>query len=319
MGRKGNEAALLHTRREIRSDIAGLPMLFMDATAPVDVIRRFVPRINLLADLHAVAPNLQVNQVLGGWGKTSLVPSPNAATSENQRRDGLLEQLADFVRLHGHGHAAVITYEKVEERFRGLPGVVTGHFGNVSSLNAMQAVDALFIIGRPLADPRDQLLQARALTGKAIQPETPHKTTRGVLLADGSGVSINVRAYADPDLEALRIAVTEAEVIQAIGRGRGVNRDADRPLTVWLMADVLTPLPVENLVRWEDVRLSALGRMMARGAALLSPRDAWAAYPWLFASPDAARMAIGREPDFPNIPLLDNTHRGMFAKWPLAT
>ena len=166
--------------------------------------------------------------------------------------------------------------------------------------------------GRPLADPRDQLLQARALTGKAIQPETPHKTSRGALMADGTGVAINVRAYADPDLEAVRTAVTDTEVVQAIGRGRGVNRDAEQPLTVWLLADVVTPLPVDNLVRWEDVRLSPVGRMLARGIALLSPRDAHLAFPWLASSMEAAKKALAR--DFGDIPLWVCSHRGMSRK-----
>ena len=311
----GDPVLLVHGRADVRSEVAGRPMLLLDATAPVDIVRRYLPRVRLLGDLHAKAPHLRVNQVLGGWGKTSLLTSPKATPEENRRRDGMLEALADFVRLHGQGNAAVITYERAEGRFAGLPGVVHGHFGAITGINALADVDHLFVIGRPLADPRDQLAQARALTGRPIAPETPHQTTRGVLMADGKGMAINVRAYHDPDLEAVRAAVTDAEIVQAVGRGRGVNRDADKPLTVWLLADVVTPLPVDNLVRWEDVRLSPMARMLARGTVLLSPRDAAIVYPWLFPSEEAARKAIVRERDFPDIPLWVSSYREMSGKY----
>ncbi len=124
---------------------------------------------------------------------------------------------------------------------------------------------------------------------------------------DGSGSAMNVRAYRDADLEALRVAVTEAEIIQAIGRGRGVNRTVDRPLTVFLLADVATPLPITNMARWPDIRLGVLARMASRGAVLLGATDASRVYPDLFPTADAARMAIQRSAkevgDFPNIPL----------------
>ena len=313
---KEEPAVLLHLRREIHEGIASRPVLLLDATAPMKIVERFFPRVALLGDMQARAPHLKVNQVLGGWGKTSLVISPKATKEENQRRDRVLEELADFTRLHGSGNAAVITYEGIEDRFKDLPGVATGHFGAIAGLNAMEHVEHLFIVGRPLAHFHEQLADARALTGRPIKPEQPHKATRGVRLADGSGQAINVRAYRDPDLEAVRVAVTDAEIVQAIGRGRGVNRTADNPLTVWLLADIVTPLPVDQLVRWEHVRLSSLARMLARGVALLGPRDAHSAFPWLFPSAEAARKAIDREPDFPDIPLCINTLRGMSAKSP---
>jgi len=136
-------------------------------------------------------------------------------------------------------------------------------------------------------------------------------------MADGTGQAATVRAYANADLEALRAAITDAEVFQAVGRGRAVNRTAETPLDVFVMADVVLPLPVTTLARWEDVRPGALERMAARGCVLLGPTDAARAYPDLFVSPDAARMAIQREAgerDFPNKPLRNTLHREMFGK-----
>lgn len=298
MGRKGDaegagRVVLLHSRREIREGIAALPILLLDATLPEAVVRHFLPQMRLLADVQAHAPHMRVHQIVGGWGKTSLVPSSNAALEENERRKGRLGQLADFVRLNSGGNALVVTYEAVESYFRG-PGVRTGHFNAIAGLDRFRDVRSLFVIGRPLPDPQSVLSLARAVTGRPIAAEAGHTETRGALMEDGTGAAIDVRVYADPDLDAIRAAITDAEVVQAIGRGRGVNRTAETPLDVFVFADVVLPLPVTRLVRWEDIRPNVLERMAARGAVLLSPSDASKAYPDLFLTPDAARMALKR-------------------------
>lgn len=296
---------LLHTRQPIRDDIAELPILCMDATMPVQIVRYYLPRLAVLAEVQASAPHMELHQVTGGWGKTSLVTSDRAAPEENRRRQGLVGELADFVRLNSGGNALVITYEAIEQSFAG-PGIRTGHFNAIAGLDVFRDVRSLFVIGRPLPDGRELRAAALALTGRAIQPEDGQRETRGVLMADGSGAAMNVRAFADPDLEALRVAITESEVIQAIGRGRGVNRNADTPLSVFVLADVALPLPVTRLAAWEHVRPDVLARMRARGVVLLGATDAAKAYPDLFPTPEAARKAIQRSGVggyFPDIPL----------------
>jgi hypothetical protein len=44
-----------------------------------------------------------------------------------------------------------------------------------------------------------------------------------------------------------------SELIQAIGRGRGVRREEDNPLYVLLLTDVPLPLPVTTLATWRDL------------------------------------------------------------------
>jgi len=300
-----HKVVLLHTRTEVRDSIAGLPILLLDATMPVEVVRYFLPRLEVLAEVKAAAPHMEVHQVIGGWGKTSLVPSDRQTPEENRRRENVAAELVDFARLNSGGNALVITYEAIEQRFA-APGIRTGHFNAIAGLDGFRDVRSLFVIGRPLPDGRELRAAALALTGRAIMPEDGQNETRGVLMADGTGAAMNVRAYSDPDLEALRRAITEAEVIQAIGRGRGVNRDASSPLAVFVLADVALPLPVKRLLRWEDARLDVVSRMLARGRVLLGATDAAKAYPDLFPTPDAARMAIQRSRaggHFPNIPL----------------
>jgi hypothetical protein len=288
-----DRVVLLHSRLEVLDTISDLPILMLDATMPAAVVRHFLPRLEVLADVQPHAPHMTVTQINGGWGKTSLIPSDRAAPDENRRRHDLVAELVDFVRLNSGGNGLVITYQDLEGRFA-RAGIRTGHFNAISGLDSFGDVRSLFVIGRPLPAPGELLTMARALTGRAIAPEDGHVESRGVLMADGTGAALNVRVYAEPTLEALRVAITDAEVIQAIGRGRGVNRDGNSPLSVFVFADVVLPLPVARLVRWVDIGPDVIGRMIARGVALFSPADAAKAYPDLFPSPDAARMALKR-------------------------
>lgn len=140
---------LLHSRSEVREDIAALPMLCMDATMPVAIVRHFMPRLSVLADVQAAAPHMEIRQITGGWGKTSLVTSKRQDDSENRRRVGLVGEVVDFVRINSGDNALVVTYEAIEERFAG-PGIRTGHFNAISGLDTFGDVRSLFVIGRPL-------------------------------------------------------------------------------------------------------------------------------------------------------------------------
>jgi hypothetical protein len=307
---------LLHSRAKVHASIAALPMLLLDATMPVDVVRHFLPRLSVRARVQAAAPQMRVHQITGGFGKTSLVASEKAAPEENQRRDRLVGQLVDFARLNGRGNALVVTYEAIEGRFA-LPGFRTGHFNAIAGLDEFRDVAAGFIIGRPFPDASELRTLALALTGRPIPPEASRLETRGALMADGSGASVSVRAYADPDLEALRSAITENEIVQAIGRVRGVNREADNPVDVFVLADVALPLPLASLRSWNATRPDDLDRMIARGVLLFSPADAAKAYPDLFPTVEAAKKTIQRgrpESYFGDIPLGIGTLRGMSPK-----
>ena len=134
------------------------------------------------------------------------------------------------------------------------------------------------------------------MTGKAIEPERSIVETRGVRMVDGSGQAVPVRVFEQPDLEAIRVAITEADVTQGIGRPRGCWRTADNPLLVILAADVVTPLPVTRLLTWDDMQLPLPLRMAARSIVLANAAHVAIAYPDLCATTEAAKKALQREP-----------------------
>ena len=289
----GGRVILLHSRADIRDEYAALPILYLDATMPVQLVRPYLPRLEVLAKVEAKAPHMEVHQITGGWGKTSLVAEDKTGLDEGRRRHALVGELVDFVRLNSEGNGLVVMYAAIEDRFA-MPGVRTAHFNAISGLDAYKDVRTLFVIGRPLPDPRHLRADALALTGRPIPAESGQIETRGALMTDGTGLALDARTYSDPDLEAVRSAVMDAEVIQAIGRGRGVNRDATSPLKVFVFADVALPLAVTRLTRWDDVRPDVIDRMRARGIILWGATDAAKAYPDLFPGAEAARKAIQR-------------------------
>ena len=94
----------------------------------------------------------------------------------------------------------------------------------------------------------------------------------------------------------IRQAVTEAAIVQAVGRARGVNRTKDCPVEVFLILDdtVVPGQRVDEVVELADIEPDAIDHMIARGLVPQFPTDATKLYPDLFPSRSAAKMAYRR-------------------------
>ena len=95
--------------------------------------------------------------------------------------------------------------------------------------------------------------------------------------------------HADPTAEAIRWSICEAELIQAMGRGRGVNRTAENPLQIDLLTDVVLPVTVAELIDWHDLRPARRDLMAARGVVLENAADMAACFPDLWPTPTLPR------------------------------
>ena len=290
--------ALVRSRRDFSRKVLQAPILTLDATGSMDVLRHYLPKVELLAAERPRTPHMSVRQVVGGLSKTSL-----------HNRASLVAELRDFVAFKAAGETAlVITHLEFEAAFEGLPDIQVAHFGAIAGRDEWGKVRHLFVIGRPQPNPGDTREMAAQLTGRPVPLANPARVTAGILMADGSGVAIEVSRFDDPDAEAIRAAVCDAAIVQAVGRGRGVNRTATAPLNVWLMGDVVTPWPVNQISRWADVALRPFERMAARGLLLENCRDMARCYPDLFVSAKAAEHARNRE-ESPNALLKDINKR----------
>ena len=116
---------------------------------------------------------------------------------------------------------------------------------------------------------------------------------RRIRLQGGRTHAVPGEVHADPTAEAIRWSICEAELIQAIGRGRGVNRTAENPLQIDLLTDVVLPVTVDELVAWADLRPTRRDLMAARGVVLENAADMARCFPDLWPT-TAGRRKDGR-------------------------
>jgi len=111
-----------------------------------------------------------------------------------------------------------------------------------------------------------------------------------IRLEEGKTHAVMGEFHADPTVEAIRWSICEAELIQAMGRGRGVNRRAETPLAIDLLTDMVLPVTLKEVLNWSDIRPSRRDMMAVRGVVLENAADMATCFPDLWASPEIARQ-----------------------------
>lgn len=276
--------------------LARLPILHLDATLRPGLAQTVLPGLEV-TEVAADMPHMHLTAVQGSFGKSSLVVDPKASPTENRRRQNRLQECVDHVRWEAArvapGRVLVVTYQAIEAAFSGIPGVSTGHFKAIAGLDVFKEVALLIVIGRPLPGSDELAKLTSAYFGRVTKGEF-QRIRRGLLMRNGSRRAVSVIEHEDPKAELMRAAVCDDEVIQAIGRGRGVNRTAANPLEVQVLADVALPLIHDSVVLWDSVKPDLMQMMLLAGLAVDSPADAAALHPELFDTVAAADHAFRR-------------------------
>ena len=206
----------------------------------------------------------------------------------------------------------MITYKDCEAAFDGVPGAWTAHFNAVAGLDCWKDVALLIVIGRPLPPDGDASRIAGVMFDETIEGEY-RRARKGVMMRGGQTMSVQAIEHAHPSAEIVRAAISDDELIQAIGRGRGVNRNAETPLEVHLLADAALPILHDRLSVWDAVEPDLFQRMLLRSVATSSPADAALLHPDLFTGDNQAkkqfqaRLFKGQNP-------MNSTYRGMTLK-----
>ncbi len=300
----------LHGRRDIHERIAGVPVITLDATLNIDIIKQFLPRTRFALDLEVRAPHERVTQVVGlPVGKASLSPGKRRP-EEEQRVANKRERLLTVVRKLAAGRrCVVITNKDLTSMFDGAgENIEVAHYNAIEGIDRWRNVDVLITIGRPLPSPNEVENMAAALTGKPIMlPEHPPKrpnghpqkmieATRPIRLKSGGEVALEkCRVFELPQADLIRQAVTEAAIIQAVGRARGVNRSAVNPVEVYMVLhDTAVPIAVDEVVQFEDLEPNKIDSMIERGLVPQWGADAAKLYPDLWPTAQAAQKAYRR-------------------------
>ncbi len=296
-------------RDEIHPDWR-VPTIVMDATMPVEIVRQFFPEMEEPYSVAAPMPHARVQQITDRpMTADMLIPTEGASERTNATRLANIERVRRFVEVRADdvapGKVLVICQLGLEVALVGgnLPGnVEVEHFNNVTGENAWSSVALVIVIGRTEPAPRTVERTARALFGAEVAEIVPDEKgavryppmTRGIRMRDGSGVAVQGPMHPDARAEEVRWAISEAGLVQAIGRGRGVNRGAANPLQIDILTNVVLPIEVDQVTTWERIQPSLAEIMRARGAVPLSYADMAAAYPSLFPSAGAAEQALRR-------------------------
>ena len=283
---------IIGTRR-LDAQLTNLPLLHLDATLRPELVTPILPGCRF-DSVEAAAPHQYLHLVTGRFDKSKLA----AGATPDGRPGSLLQDCIDHVRwlsaTRPVSKTLLVTHKAFTRAFAGFPDVECAHFNSVAGIDRWKGIDRLIIIGRPLPSTAALEPMGLALFGQQIKGR--YQTTQAsAQLMSHSTVALSVLRHEDEMAEVLRAAICDDELIQVIGRGRGVNRTAENPLEVMLFADVALPLGHDSVTAWESLRPGTFERMCLCGVATDSPKDAAAAFPEMFANEEQAKKAMQRE------------------------
>ncbi|CAJ0853414.1 hypothetical protein AMST5_00645 [freshwater sediment metagenome] len=284
-----------------------VPTLLVDALLDVELVRPFWPNIENKGQFDVMAPHQLIRQATGkSFAKNYLAP-PKSEDGDNKSR-GKARRSARAVILRrarelglADDEVLVIGNKAVVQAVDLPSNVQVAWFNAVAGRDQWKDVGLVVIVGRPMPSPPAIEKMAAALTGTA--PLTVdgwyNRGDAFRLKREGDSV-IRVPAEADfhPDrvAERIRARICAGELVQAIGRGRGVNRTADHPLEVLVLGDAVQPMPVDEFLPDEFIKPSTGDLMLAEGGvAFEDGASAARAYPSLWRTPEAAKKALQRE------------------------
>ncbi len=301
-------ALRLRWRSRLRGGWAAkAPILHLDATLRPELVQTYLPRIDIGAPVAARQPHVRIRQVTcSPTSARALTPAADAPDRDRKSAAARLRDLRAWIDLRArHCHRPdqsvdllVVGQKAAIDALRaaGLPSRVEAvHFNALSGLDRWGGVGGMIVLGRTLPAPRTVELIAMALTGR-VPTSNPDEAgwwyplvERRIRLAGDCSAPLAMETHADPIADAVRWSICEGELIQAMGRGRGVNRTTDTPLEIDLFTDVVLPVTVDALVPWSELRPTRRDLMALSGIVLENAADRAACFPDLWPTREAAK------------------------------
>jgi hypothetical protein len=280
-----------------------VPTLLLDATLPdLAILQVLHPQIEIVADIRVTLPSdVHVRQVRDApTSSRKLIDS----TRENPERH--LKAVRRYVLQrwleNGKGSAVVICQQQVEEWLEDkVPDAIeVAHFNAIAGLDVYRDVRLLILVGRVQPGPEAVEALAATLSGSMPVSVSPgpngftwyRRVRRGIRLRDGSGIAVIGDQHPDAFVESVRQMICEAELVQALGRARAVNRSAQTPLDVDLLFDTVLPMAVDEVANWTEPSL--LIETAAEGVMLESPVDLVRVWPSIWRNIKAANRSLAK-------------------------
>jgi hypothetical protein len=310
--------------RKIHSDF-DVPTLFADATLNADAIEHIIDVERPPADVEeawvdedgSIVPAMDQRQpfIMGPAVKVSAkTPHANfrqvlfSGAAAQFKGDGVgannVARVRRYIeaRASSFGEVLVICQMELEEKLTALglpPNVLIAHFNAIRGQDKWKDVDLLIVIGRTQPSPPDVELQAEALFLTPIKTLGPEYYDTVWMPLTDMAVEVGTERHPDKHADIIRWQVCEAEIIQAIGRVRAVNRTVENPVQIDIIN--MVPLPgieIDEVVEWDDAQPDPGAVIAGRYGVLLADESAKgtanvvaALLPDLFGTVNAAKQA----------------------------
>ena len=272
------------------------PILLLDATAEVDLLRLYIPTLVAgPAILVSGNEHSKVIQVLGSptsKSKTKIDDAdPESRSNRTNKNNARKLALSIWANAKSYQKVGVIGNKSLIEKLEkmGMPeNAILGHFNAQRGSNLWEDVDCLMIFGRTASAPQILERQAQFFCPDPIQKivagvnsESSYYPREAVRIDPRLGDPVEVQAEFHPDktAERLRRNITESELEQAFYRARTVNRTALNPVTVMIFNDVPLPFGVDDVVHFKAVKAGRREELfVAQGVVFDNKHHAAAAY-----------------------------------------
>ncbi len=282
------------------------PVLMLDATANADVA-------GLLAG-GAIAHHATIR------ARENIVieQDPNLTGAKSfffagGKQTGNVARVRRYIAMLSMDSRTVAISNKEAVAAMGLPDhIQAAHFNALRGLNTFSDADTLVIAGRPLPSPDDLRRMVAAIWGTpCVGTIKPDSTVWRLVVVGGVIMEAETKTatHEDPRAQTLLSMIRDAEVMQAIGRLRAVNRAA--PVRCILLSDAVIDYPVQLVdLRGTLWSCDVIGEMLEQGGvAFLSPSHASGAYPDLYKDRQAADGVFKRLTDLSTFSI-----RGLYGK-----
>jgi putative DNA primase/helicase len=270
------------------------PTLLLDATLPaLEILRLHHWQVRIMDNIRiAMPPHTRIRQVLGA-------PTSSRKLDKPRNRQAILNYILERWRECEQKPPLVVVQKKLRKWLKQqlqqaeADNIAVMHFGNLTGIDEHKYCRLEIVVGRPLPQPRKVEALAGTLSGQqpgsvrdlALNRPDPDILTRRfwyerdehyIRLPDDEEYEVKCERHPDEFTEMLRWLICEAELIQAIGRSRGIHRDAEHPLDIDLLFDQALPLTVNAVQQW---RPPAAEQIQLHGVLLTSPSDMAKAFP----------------------------------------
>lgn len=300
------------------------PTLILDATMNKQAVQAYFPTLDRVTEVQASQPHVRVRQVRDKpFSGAMLIESEKAKARKNGERSRNVDRVRRYIEVRaaefrgmgaGDVDVLVICQKNLEEALSGgslfgegvllhdgrvLPRVSVEHYNNISGLDCYGGVACVILIGRTLPSAGGVEDLAEVTMGRIVERlptgDWYPRAEAGLRMRDGSGVRVETERHPDATVEAFRWGICEAQLIQALGRGRGVNRTAENPLQIDLLNNMPLPgLEVDEALTWDEAQPSLADLMVARGVLVSGHREIAAVLPDVCETAEAVRARLKR-------------------------